>query len=83
MAQDNANSENRSRYRDNDDVREPLAGNERQDIKSDSKSEARGSARENIGNHSRGTAASPTGPDDNDRTRNRPRDDEFDEDLHR
>ena len=83
MAQDNSNAGNRSRYRDNDDVRDPLSGDQRQDVKSDSKSEARGSARENVGNHSRGTKAAPTGPERNDRTRNRPRDDEFDEDLRR
>jgi hypothetical protein len=83
MAQDNSGSENRSPYRDNDDVRDPLAADKRQDLTSDSKSEARGSARENFGNHSRGTAAAPTGAEDNDKTRNRPRDDEFDQDLRR
>ena len=83
MQQDNSRSQNRSAYRDNDDVRDPLSGNQRQDVKSDSKSEARGNERENVGNTSRGTAASPSGPEDNDRTRNRPRDDEFDSDLRR
>ena len=83
MAQDNPREGNRSKYRDNDDVRAPLSGDQRQDVKSDSKSEARGDARENIGNTSRGTAASPTGPEENDRTRKRPQSDGFDEDLDR
>jgi len=83
MAQNSSNEGNRSKYRDNDDVREPLAGDQRQDIKSDSKSEARGDARENIGNTARGTAAAPSGPEGNDRTRKRPRSDGFDEDLRR
>jgi hypothetical protein len=40
----------RDKYRDNDDVRDPLPPDERVGTKSDSKSEARGDARENIGN---------------------------------
>jgi hypothetical protein len=76
-----SNEGNRSKYRDNDDAREPLSGDQRQDVKSDSKSEARGDARENIGNTARGTSASPTGPVGNDRTRERPRTDGFDDDL--
>jgi hypothetical protein len=81
MAQDRSNDGNRSKYRDNDDVREPLSGNQRSDTKSDSKSEARGDARDNIGNTARGTAASPTGSEGNDRTREGPQADGFHEDL--
>jgi hypothetical protein len=73
----------RSRYRDNDDERDPLAGDERVGVRPDSESEARGDARETVGNNARGTDASPIGPDGNDRTRNRPRRDDFDEDLRR
>ena len=40
----------RDKYRDNDDVRDPLPPDDRVGTKSDSKSEARGDARENIGN---------------------------------
>jgi hypothetical protein len=83
MAPDSSGEGSRSKYRDNDDVRDPLPAEGRQDIKSDSKSEARGSARENVGNNTRGSAADPTGPEGNDRTRNRPRPDEFDQDLDR
>jgi hypothetical protein len=74
---------NRSEYRDNEDERDPLAGAERSGIRPDSKSEARGDARENVGNTARGTAASPSGPTGNDRTRSRPRADPFDDDLER
>lgn len=61
----------RDRYRDNDDVRDPIEGEERSEAKPDTKSEARGDARENVGNHSRGTAANPTGPEGNDKTAHR------------
>jgi hypothetical protein len=71
----------RSKYRDNDDERDRLSGAERSGSSPDSKSEARGDARENVGNTARGTAASPTGPVENDDTRNRPRRDSFDHDL--
>jgi hypothetical protein len=74
---------NRSEYRDNDDERNPLSGAERSGTHPDSKSEARGDARENIGNTARGTASSPTGPEGNDRTRNKPQRDSFDDDLER
>ncbi|MFL5462888.1 MAG: hypothetical protein ACJ8AC_02475 [Gemmatimonadaceae bacterium] len=73
----------RSRYRDNDDQRAPLSGNDRAGVRPDSRSEARGDAREAVGNNTRRTDASPTGPEANDRTRNRPRRDGFDEDLRR
>ena len=74
-------AESRSPYRDNDDMRDPLAGNERTGVKPDSRAEARGSARESVGNNTRGTDASPTGPEDNDKTRRKPTRDRFDEDL--
>ena len=65
----------RDRYRDNDDMRDPLAANERGGTSPDTKNEARGDARENVGNHSRGTAADPvTGG--NDRTKRPNADDE-------
>ena len=57
----------RDRYRDNDDVRDPMPAADRLESKPDTKSEARGDARENIGNTARGTDASPTGPEGNDR----------------
>jgi len=83
MAQEDPNTGDRSPYRDNDDVRAPLAADERQDVKSDSKFEARGNVRENVGNTARGTDADPKGPEGNDKTRRRPRRDQFDEDLGR
>jgi len=61
----------RDKYRDNDDVRAPVNNRDRNETSPDTKSEARGDARENVGNTSRGTDAEPTGPDGNDRTRNR------------
>ena len=74
----------RDRYRDNDDVRQPLEGNDRTGGTADTKSEARGDARENIGNTARGTDADVRGPEDNDKTRQRPpTKDEFDDDLER
>jgi hypothetical protein len=74
---------NRSRYRDNDDARDPLEGDERLGVKPDSKTEARGDARETVGDNRRGTAAAPTGPEGNDKTRNRPIPDNFDADLNK
>jgi hypothetical protein len=77
-------SGDRSAYRDNDDRRDRLSGDERSDVGPDSKSEARGDAREQVGDNSRGTDRSPvSGPEGNDKTRNRPTRDEFDEDLGR
>ena len=74
----------RDKYRDNDDERGILEGDQRTGGKSDTKSEARGDARENVGNTSRGTDADPTGPQGNDKTRHRDdRPDEFDQDLKR
>jgi hypothetical protein len=62
---------NRDKYRDGDDVRDPTPAEDRVDTESDSKSEARGPARENVGRTARGTASNPTGPEGNDKTRNR------------
>ena len=73
---------NRDAYRDNDDVRDPLEGGERTGGSADSRSEARGDARENAGNHSRNTAANPTGPEGNDKFRHKENArDEFDTTL--
>jgi hypothetical protein len=65
-------SSNRDKYRDNDDERGILEGDDRTGGSADTRGEARGSARENVGNTARGTDADPTGPEGNDRTR-RPR----------
>jgi hypothetical protein len=78
---DNNADNPRPKYRDNDDHRDTLSGNERSGTDPDSRNEASGNARENIGNHSRGTAADPTGPEGNDRTKLRPQPDQFDSDL--
>ena len=64
----------RDRFRDNDDMRDPLAADDRAGTSPDTRNEARGDARENVGNHARGTAADPT-VGGNDRTR-RPNADE-------
>jgi hypothetical protein len=78
----NTGSDNtRPKYRDNDDHRDTLSGDDRSGTHPDTKAEAEGTARENIGDHSRGTAANPTGPEGNDRTKLRPQADEFDADL--
>ena len=61
----------RDKYRDNDDVRDPLSNRDRNETSPDTASEARGDARENVGNTARGTDAQPTGPEGNDRTHNR------------
>ena len=71
----------RDPYRDNDDVRAPLEGENRFGTTPDTKSEARGNARENIGNTARGTDADPTGPEGNDKTRGKPSRDSFDNDI--
>ncbi|HMC56008.1 MAG TPA: hypothetical protein VKH19_12585 [Gemmatimonadaceae bacterium] len=73
----------RDRYRDNDDVRDKLDADERAETNPDTQSEARGDARENVGNNARGTDADPIGPEGNDNTRGRPREDDFDRDLDR
>ena len=71
----------RDEYRHNDDVRDPIRN--RAGTDPDTKSEARGDARENVGNHARGTDVHPTGPEGNDRTAHRPQRDEHDADLER
>jgi len=71
----------RPKHRDNDDARDYLEGDDRAGTRPDSKSEARGDAREQLGNNARGTRAEPTGADGNDRTRARPQPDGFDADL--
>lgn len=71
----------RDKYRDNDDMRNPLR--DRAGTDPDTRSEARGDAREAVGNTARDTAAEPKGPEWNDRTKGRPRPDEYDEDLER
>jgi hypothetical protein len=63
---------NRDHYRHNDDVRNPLGPDERSGVHPDTKSEARGKAREPIGNTARDTDTNPTGPEANDRTKGRP-----------
>ena len=72
---------NRDKHRDNDDMRAPLGGGQRSGTTPDTRNEARGDARETGGNNARGTDASPTGPEGNDRTRNLPQRDEHDVDL--
>ena len=66
----------RDRYRDNDDVRDPLSADDRAGTRPDTRNEARGDARENVGNHSRGTAADPV-VGGNDRTKRPNADDEI------
>jgi hypothetical protein len=73
----------RDRYRDNDDVRHPLEGDAKTGGSADTRSEARGGARETVGNNARGTDADPIGPEGNDKQKHRPRSDEFNEDLNR
>ena len=66
----------RDRYRDNDDLRDPIPDDQRLGTSPDTKTEARGDARENVGNTARGTSAERTGPDAHDprdRSVNRPR----------
>ena len=65
------NAPPRDPYRDNDDMRDPLPEQERIEVAPDSKSEARGNARENVGNNRRGTDAGPTGPEGNDKQKRR------------
>ena len=59
----------RDKYRDNDDVRDPIPPDDRVDTTPDTKTEARGYARENVGSTARDTDAHPTGPEGNDKTR--------------
>ena len=52
-----ARPHSRDPYRDNDDVRDPLPADQRAGTKPDTRNEARGDARENVGNTARDTAA--------------------------
>ena len=72
---------NRDPRRDNDDVRDPLGSDERVGVDPDTKAEARGTSRDAVGNTARDTDANPTGPEGNDTTKERPRRDQFDDDL--
>ena len=65
------NDTGRDRYRDNDDVRNPVSPDDRVEPDPDTKSEARGDARENVGNNSRGTDTEEKGPEFNDNQRRR------------
>ena len=71
----------RSRYRDNDDARD--FQQDRNGVNPDTKSEARGDAREAIGNTARDTAANPTGSQGNDNQVGAPRRDQYDDDIER
>jgi len=80
----NEGGSGRDRYRDNDDVRQIDDAGTRNDVKSDSRNEARGDTRENVGKHARGTDSQPAGPSGNDRQRSRSDlPDQYDEDLAR
>jgi hypothetical protein len=80
---ENTSGSSRDRYRDNDDVRQPLEGDDKTGGSADTKSEARGDARENPGNTARGTDADVRGAEGNDKTRQRPQRDQYDDDLER
>jgi hypothetical protein len=69
----------RSKYRDNDDQRD--FQQDRAGTAPDTKAEARGDAREAIGNNARNTAADPASSEWNDGQKQRPLPDEFDRDL--
>lgn len=77
----------RDRHRDGDDMRGPIAAEDRVGSKPDTRFEGRGDARENVGEHARGTDTDPRGAVDNDRTRGRhdrdPESESFDRDLQR
>lgn len=76
--------QSRDKYRDNDDARGFAEGADRNETHADTKSEARGDARDSVGNNARGTDAHPTGPSGNDRQKSRSDlPDEFDDDLKR
>ena len=77
-------SSHRPQYRQNDDARDPTPSHQRSDTDPDSRFEARGDARENIGNNARGTDADGSGPEGNDKFKHQKRDpeeDNFDADL--
>jgi hypothetical protein len=62
-------STDRSKSRDNDHVGDPLHPDYRAEVMPDTKFEARGKARRNVGNTAQGTDAHPTGPEGNDKTK--------------
>jgi hypothetical protein len=80
----NNSDSGRDRYRDNDDVRHPAPPEGRSEVAPDTKFEARGDARDTVGNNARGTDAHPTGPSGNDKQKSRSDlPDQYDEDLAR
>jgi len=81
MARDQNEPVDRDRYRDNDDERGVLEGEVRTGGSADTKSEARGDAREHVGNNARGTDTNVTGPAGNDRQKGAAHRDEFDDTL--
>ena len=46
----NTSGSDRDKYRDNDDVRDPVSPDDRMGTSPDTRNEARGDARENVGN---------------------------------
>jgi len=84
MARDEQNPRSRDKYRDDDDVPDPMPPPERNETRPDTRDEVRGDAREKISNTVRGTDTNVTGPENNDRTkRQRPDWDEYQADLDR
>lgn len=82
MANRNENdAPKRDRYRDNDDARHPLEGDDRSGVTPDTKSEARGDARDNVGNTARGTDAAVDSAGRSDSGEAHPRPDDYDQDL--
>lgn len=81
--QESQPSSHRPQYRHNDDERDPIPPEQRNDTRADTRFEARGDARENIGNNERGTAANPSGPEGNDTFEHSHRDEseDFESDL--
>jgi hypothetical protein len=81
--QESQPSSHRPTYRHNDDERDPMPADQRNDTKPDTRFEARGDAREDIGNNTRGTSAHTTGPEGNDKFKHPHRDDneDFEADL--
>jgi hypothetical protein len=68
MANENSG---RDRYRDNDDARNPMSPTDRVGTDPDTRAEARGDARETVGNNTRGTDPEEKGPEFNDKQRRR------------
>ena len=76
-------SSHRPQYRHNDGERDPTPPDQRNGTKPDTRFEARGDAREDIGNNARGTDTHPTSPEENDKFEHRHREDgdAFEDDL--